>query len=280
MSSSGQWTSLCPFVLSFLFLSCFLLLVFSYFKREKFHAFVVSMETEKLSCPAEGALNCESNPNCLFTTEDADTVLLIWTWPFGQRFDLSCSSFNVTRCRLADDRSLFQRADAIFFHHPDIRLTNIPTEPRPCCQKWVWLNMESPANSPLIPELNDLFNLTCSYRLDSDVPVPYGYLVPVTSEDETFKVREKQLLVCWVVSNWDTRHRRVQFYNELKKHVQVSVFGDGVGRRLSDGEYMKTMSGCKFYLSFEAHGLHHREVVSTHDAGECPSRQLRGPRPG
>ncbi|XP_053272622.1 4-galactosyl-N-acetylglucosaminide 3-alpha-L-fucosyltransferase 9 [Pleuronectes platessa] len=83
------------------------------------------------------------------------------------------------------------------------------------------------------------------------VPVPYGYLVPVTSEDESFKVPEKQLLVCWVVSNWNSRHRRVQFYNELKRHVHVSVFGDAFGRRLSDGELKRTMSSCKFYLSFE-----------------------------
>ena len=126
----------------------------------------------------------------------------MWFWPFGDKFDHSCREFNIKGCHLTDDRSLYDKAHAVLFHHRDINweLSNMPQQPRPWFQKWVWFNMESPANSPQIPKLNDLFNLTSNYRLDSNIPVPYGYLAPVTHEDESFKLPMKDKVVCWVVS--------------------------------------------------------------------------------
>lgn len=255
--SSGSWgTFLRRLALGCFLLATSLLLFFTYFK-EKVSFF--SVEACRTAVCPEDAPTRDSNPNQFSVQQDqapcqdADTVLLIWTWPFGLKFDLGCSAFNVTRCRLTDDRSLYHKAHGILFHHRDIprNLAGFPREPRPCYQKWVWSNMESPANSAPIGALDHLFNLTCSYRLDSDVPVPYGYLVPLTSEDERFKLPEKTQLVCWVVSNWNSRHRRVQFYQELKKHVPVSAYGSTFHRSLSDGEYVKVVSSCKFYLSFE-----------------------------
>ncbi|KAG8005587.1 hypothetical protein GBF38_001487 [Nibea albiflora] len=245
---------------------CFPVILYVYYKPDiKLPSFNISSMIGPQPCP-----KClqpqELHPNCsnreqrndtqkiqvAAVNNEPDTILLIWFWPFGFKFGDSCSDYNITRCRLTDDRSLYNKAHGILFHHRDIHsVSNLPKEPRPWFQKWVWFNMESPANSGQIPELNHLINLTCSYRLDSHIPVQYGYLVPRTSKQETFKLPAKDKLVCWIVSNWGGHQRRVQFYNEFKKHITVNCYGAGCNHRISNEEYTTIMQSCKFYLSFE-----------------------------
>ncbi|KAM7367181.1 hypothetical protein PAMP_015103 [Pampus punctatissimus] len=209
-------------------------------------------------------LNCSSvqhtSPDDCKKTQAAtadpepDTIVLIWKWPFGKKHDLSCSIYNITRCHLTVDRSLYHKAHGVLFHHRDIDwgMVDMPKEPRPWFQKWVWFNMESPENSAPIPKANHLFNLTCNYRLESNIPMPYGYLVPaVTTGKTTFKLPAKDKLVCWIVSNWNPKFKRFQFYDELKKHIKINAYGRAFGQLVSDQDYLKIISSCKFYLSFE-----------------------------
>uniref|UniRef100_A0A3B3SWE3 Fucosyltransferase n=1 Tax=Paramormyrops kingsleyae TaxID=1676925 RepID=A0A3B3SWE3_9TELE len=51
-------------------------------------------------------------------------------------------------------------------------------------------------------------------------------------------------------SNWNPAHERVKFYNLLKEHINISLFGR-VTKYLTNQEYVSTVSSCKFYLSFE-----------------------------
>ncbi|XP_071373214.1 4-galactosyl-N-acetylglucosaminide 3-alpha-L-fucosyltransferase 9-like [Centroberyx affinis] len=278
-SSAFQWSQLRHFVFSSLILMCSLGLFIMYYKPDiNFPTFGIYMFPQKEAdgppCPAVKCAeadqaqvstpNCSSeqhmNPHYNHTQEvqaaggdaEPDTIVLIWMWPFGQSYDLNCSAFSITGCHLTDDKAAYSKAHGVLFHHSDIRgQADLPQEPRPWFQKWVWFNMESPANSPQIPELNHLFNLTCNYRLDSNIPVPYGSLVPVTHEDKSFKLPAKDKLVCWIVSHWNPRHKRVEFYNELKKHVKIEAYGNAFDRHLNDQEYAKIMPSCKFYLSFE-----------------------------
>ncbi|XP_041820386.1 4-galactosyl-N-acetylglucosaminide 3-alpha-L-fucosyltransferase 9-like [Chelmon rostratus] len=212
-------------------------------------------QNQKSNCSTELHINPDLNDNQKVQTAavdtEPDTIVLIWMWPFDGRFDLSCSIFNIKRCHLTDDKSLYHKAHGVLFHHRDIYPSRFPQGPRPCFQKWVWSNMESPANSAPIPHFNHIFNLTCNYRLDSNIPVPYGYLVPVTPEDESFKLPAKDKLVCWVVSHWKWNHKRIGFYYEMAKHIKIHTYGKAFGQDLSEQEYSNTVSSCKFYLSFE-----------------------------
>lgn len=205
-----------------------------------------SSSDQNVSSPQEDSRRIQG------TTSEAelDTVLLIWMWPFDYEFSLSCSDFNI-RCHLTDDKSLYHKAHGVLFHHRDINVAHLPKEPRPWFQKWVWFNMESPANAGSIPELSHLFNLTSNYRFDSNIPVPYGQLLPLSSGDQTFELPAKDKLVCWIVTNWNPKFERVVFYNELKNHVQINTYGGAFDRRVSDEEHTKIISSCKFYLSFE-----------------------------
>ncbi|XP_058481489.1 4-galactosyl-N-acetylglucosaminide 3-alpha-L-fucosyltransferase 9-like [Solea solea] len=241
----SQMTLLRRVALRCVVVSCFAGFFFMYYKPDiSFPSFDVYMKRDNRSKQHANATDVQEGA-------EPDTVVLIWMWPFGFKLNLSCDTYNVKRCLLTADKSLYDKAHGVLIHHRDIRGDNLPKDPRPWFQKWVWFNMESPSNSHDIPHIDELFNLTCNYRLDSNIPVPYGHLEPRVSGEETLQVPPKDKLVCWIVSNWHVQFRRVQFYNELKKHVNVSVYGKAFEQPTSEEEYDRIVSGCKFYLAFE-----------------------------
>ncbi|XP_074160592.1 alpha-(1,3)-fucosyltransferase 4 [Sminthopsis crassicaudata] len=214
-------------------------------------------------------------------------TVLMWWEPFGGKGKSSpapdCQRlFNLNGCRLLTDRRAYWEANAVLFHHRDlVRTLDWPPpqiEPgdvldqdtttagaassgrpdRPPGQRWVWMNFESPTNSPRLESLEgSLFNWTLSYRADSDIFVPYGYLYPRSNPEEPpsgliSSLARKHKLVAWVVSHWDEGQARVRYYRELSQHVEVDVFGQGgPGQPVPDPGLLHTVARYKFYLSFE-----------------------------
>ncbi|XP_049329500.1 4-galactosyl-N-acetylglucosaminide 3-alpha-L-fucosyltransferase 9-like [Astyanax mexicanus] len=210
------------------------------------------------------ALNCTSERNQLSPKEAAvveenasspNTIVLVWPWSFGFRFNSeSCGpTYGITGCHLTDDRSAYGRAHAVMFHHRDIYrdVSSLLVMERPPLQRWVWMNMESPDFSASVPSMDNLFNLTSSYRRDSDIWVPYGQLVGISEEDEPFQIPTKDKLVCWIVSHWENRLWRVKYFTEFSQHIKVEGYGNHFGRHVDDNNYFSVISSCKFYLSFE-----------------------------
>ncbi|KAM8908605.1 4-galactosyl-N-acetylglucosaminide 3-alpha-L-fucosyltransferase 9-like [Spinachia spinachia] len=269
--SASRWTPRRPFLLGSLLVLCFICLFISYKADITYPdfgrlgrfcpAFLCAEKAQTHESPASSSTELHHETHWGLTEKlqaaavdaEPDTVVLVWMWPFGFRFELNCHIFNITRCHLTDNKELYRKAHGVIFHHRDIQgnLENMPKGPRPVFQKWVWSNMESPTNSRKIAGLNKLFNLTCNYRRDSSIPVSYGYLYPVTSTDERFKLPAKDKLVCWIVSNWSPDLKRVQYYNELKKHVTIHAYGGAFQKPISNEDFAKRISSCKFYLSFE-----------------------------
>uniref|UniRef100_A0A4W4E4E9 Fucosyltransferase n=1 Tax=Electrophorus electricus TaxID=8005 RepID=A0A4W4E4E9_ELEEL len=182
------------------------------------------------------------------TLLETDIIILIWTWPFAHRFDMSIC-----------DPLYYRKAHGVMFHHKDIQ-KDLPTLlelSRPPPQKWIWMNMESPANSPQFIHHRssapgaDLFNLTANYRRDSDIWMPYGWIVEASNDNKAFKIPKKDKLVCWFVNNWDKRLLRVKYFNEFSKHIKIETYGRHFDRYKSKQDYFKIISSCKFYLSFE-----------------------------
>uniref|UniRef100_M3Z6K5 Fucosyltransferase n=2 Tax=Mustela putorius furo TaxID=9669 RepID=M3Z6K5_MUSPF len=223
--------------------------------------------------------------------------VLLWWEPFagrdsGARRPPDCwLRFNISGCRLLTDRAAYAEAQAVLFHHRDLvkgphdwpppwgvqarwteelELRVLDDEAaaaaeavatsglRPPGQRWVWMNFESPSHSPGLRSLaGNLFNWTLSYRADSDVFVPYGYLYPRNHPSDQPPglgppLARKRGLVSWVVSNWDERQARVRYYHQLSQHVAVDVFGrSGPGRPVPDAGLLHTVARYKFYLAFE-----------------------------
>ncbi|XP_038128991.1 4-galactosyl-N-acetylglucosaminide 3-alpha-L-fucosyltransferase 9-like [Cyprinodon tularosa] len=198
-----------------------------------------------------------ANPNHVVDTKKNDTnftIVLVWLLPFGstQKMDICSSVFNIESCFITADRRFYNQSDGVVFHHRDIHgdLSNMPKLQRPPLQRWIWMNMESPSNSRKLPKINNLFNLTMSYRQDSDIPVPSGLLME-TETLEDFVPPSKNKLVCWIVSNWNPNYKRVKYYQELQKHINIDAYGSAFGKYISNKDYNPTISSCKFYLSFE-----------------------------
>ncbi|XP_053912731.1 alpha-(1,3)-fucosyltransferase 4 [Cuculus canorus] len=177
-----------------------------------------------------------------------EVTVLLWWEPFGR----SPRPAECPRCRLSAERSRLGEAHAVLFHHRDLALRGARALPRgaparPPRQRWVWMNFESPSHSPGLSDLGGIFNWTMSYRRDSDVFVPYGYL---RAPPRPFVLPRKTRLVAWVISNWNEEHARVRYYRRLKEHLAIDVYG-ARGMELDRGGVVETVSSYKFYLAFE-----------------------------
>ncbi|XP_062237051.1 4-galactosyl-N-acetylglucosaminide 3-alpha-L-fucosyltransferase 9-like [Platichthys flesus] len=218
---------------------------------------LVYLEAESPTCQTMSTVDDQKTYEATGATEKP--IVLLWFWPAGARFDFQiCSShFHIDDCILTDNRSLYSQAEGILFYQRNISLNfeNMPKDPRPHFQKWIWFNAESPTNTKKIPGLENLFNLTLSYRRDADIVVRDEVTIKETETNEEFVLPKKDKLVCWVVSNSNPAtgtSARQNYYKELSQHIKVDVYGVALnGDRLKHEDYYPTIASCKFYLSFE-----------------------------
>ncbi|XP_009070488.1 PREDICTED: galactoside 3(4)-L-fucosyltransferase-like [Acanthisitta chloris] len=205
-------------------------------------------------------LDPESNPSAL-TLQGAGVprrggdrlTILLWSWPFGFRFNFtSCSELlDIQDCHFTTNRSWSQRANAVIMHHRDVfgDMEHLAQLPRPPTQRWIWLNLESPSHSPNLRAMDNLFNLTMSYRRDSDIFTPYGEL-QLLRQPQPVNIPPKTKLVAWVISNWKEKSPRVKYYQELRKHIPVDIYGR-YHMPLPRDKLLPTVSQYSFYLAFE-----------------------------
>ncbi|XP_025966630.2 4-galactosyl-N-acetylglucosaminide 3-alpha-L-fucosyltransferase FUT6 [Dromaius novaehollandiae] len=180
-------------------------------------------------------------------------LVVLWTWPPGERFrPRKCSVLpGLPDCRFTTNHSWHAVADAIIVHHRGVCAgpERLPQGPRAPSQRWIWFNLESPSHSANLGAMDNLFNLTMSYRRDSDIFSPYGEL-QLLSQPQPFSIPPKAKLVAWVVSNWQANSHRVKYYQELKRHIAVDVYGQH-HQPLAQDQLLSTVARYKFYLAFE-----------------------------
>jgi len=146
-------------------------------------------------------------------------------WVAGQK------QFVRDRCPIVDcwnsnDQSKAREADALLisqFNRASLRFY-LPKPPR---QIWIAQLRESPLHNRIDPDsLRGLINWTVSYRRDSTVVLPYGWVLPnasnTASGEGSFNYSAgKTKLVAWFVTNCNAGNQRLRYAQELSKFIQV-----------------------------------------------------------
>ncbi|XP_037078691.1 alpha-(1,3)-fucosyltransferase C-like [Pollicipes pollicipes] len=183
-----------------------------------------------------------------------------FTWGAGQRpfIDNGCE---VNTCFGTNDRELMpvDEYDAILFHVQTLPFFDWPRSRRPH-QRYVFVTLESAQYLTIwLQAYESLFNVTLTYRRDSDFPYPYGALVPVLPEPPTIRrnyALGKTKLVAWFVSHCQTMSSREWYVHMLRKYIPVDIYG-ACGTLQCPRSANQTCHNTllnkdyKFYLSFE-----------------------------
>ena len=129
---------------------------------------------------------------------------------------------------------------------------------------WFFYGEESPELmtywDPEIAEIR--YHHSITYHSEADIELPYGKYSPYPPDQVTQTQRDwsanKTALVAWMCSNCNkTYWPRLEFVNELKRHIQVDVYGAcGKAKCLPDypifsGNCTHVVERYKFYLALE-----------------------------
>ena len=111
-----------------------------------------------------------------------------------------------------------------------------------------------------------------TYKKDSDIAAPYGWIVPIdqpalgpfqTTFNQSTKlekdlgkklrndIKRKTKLVAWIVSHCDTDSEREKYVQELQKHIPVDIYGRCGNKNCPKDCKRQVEKSYKFYLSFE-----------------------------
>lgn len=224
--------------------------------------------------PSANALQAEPIENDISAVRPTPYKILIWgvgkymTRRFLRSFgDTEKDPFtfcSVRNCILETSNDKIGEADAVMFHlHRTEGPHTLPKFRKPE-QFWIFFTDESPLHTFMVTkrygmsDYNGLFNLSMTYRSDSDVPVPYGRTVrlqdppPIEDASRNFSA-SKNKLVSILASNCGGKNQRWRYIKELSRHIPVDIYGR-CGTKVCPGHFTRdcdVTKGYKFYLAFE-----------------------------
>lgn len=149
-----------------------------------------------------------------------------YTWVENRRFE-KCKYSN---CRF---EPIQYKADVVIAEALEMnRMYRTPRIPRLQGQLWILNTREPPMYMQRLPwnRLENQFHLINSYRSSSDIQTPYGRYEarpePMTRKPDIFYfLPKKTKMVAWFVSNCEGQSDRMRYVNELKKYIQVDIYG-------------------------------------------------------
>ena len=178
----------------------------------------------------------------------------MWDLPLGHPPDAIPAPYELTT-----DRSAADEAVAIVFHLPTLPPALIRKQlTKKKGQLWVAWCLECDVHLPQMrdPSFIDRFDITMTYRRDSDVVAPY--LEPNLPELLRRAPTEKEdgKLVNAFVSSAYNHSRRIEFLLQLMPHIDVHSYGKVFrNRQVADDNgqesKLKTIAAYKFTLAFE-----------------------------
>jgi hypothetical protein len=164
---------------------------------------------------------------------------------------------------VTQDRKRYREAQAVVFHIPEWKWKpRFLMPPKLPGQLWVALSMECEENYPRLqdPRFMAAFDLTMTYRLDSDVPVPYISFVAPRKTIAALRAppppKTAAAPVASFISSRVNRSRRREYARELMRYIAVDSYGRFLNNaRLEDDRGVASKRACiaryKFTLAFE-----------------------------
>lgn len=220
------------------------------------------------------AADSHHNVHLPLALPEETVVILSWTpywnianWLGSGSVAVTDSNGKQQSCYFTADRRLLHAAHYVVFHAVDI--CDWPEQRWPF-QHWVLYSHESPIfynyGQETMKFYRNLFNFSASYRLNSDFPQPYGRCWKndqqlfssksvITNHPSVNIAKSKSKLVAWFVSDCITQGRREDYVNELKRFVNVDIFGKCGNLRCPTDQWSRCYEMLnqtyKFYLAFE-----------------------------
>ena len=150
---------------------------------------------------------------------------------------------NFDNCELTYKQKNYERADVVLFHACDMltvqQLEDLKKKTR-SGQYWIYVTKESPYISPPFQPVSKFFDLTMTYRYDSDFFFFFGKYIRRKSDEknkfdlDVAKTKTKQ--IAWLVSNCKARR------SELANYIQNSGLTIAVGGKCAS--FYKTQLNC------------------------------------
>ncbi|KAK3602968.1 hypothetical protein CHS0354_016777 [Potamilus streckersoni] len=167
-----------------------------------------------------------------------------------------------SNCIVTYNRSLLKESDAILFAGNIASFPrNVPLTPseRNPNQVWIFFDVEPAFRYFNLnfkrKEWRSSFNWTMTYRLDSDIPHPYGVLLTNDNppeRDYRAIFRAKKKFAAWIVSHCNAVSKRDDFVRLLQIYVPVDIFGHCGTKKCPKKNCRENVGKeYKFYLSFE-----------------------------
>lgn len=183
--------------------------------------------------------------------------ILLYNRPWGQENEEDYTVPITDEFELTVNRENLDEAVAIIFHMPTLeRDDELLKNGRKKGQTWIYWSRECEAHYTwhCAPEITNLFDLTVSYRLNSDVPYPYfetGYKALLTVPPKP----KHQFTNAFISSNFN-HSKRIEYLQELMSYIKIDSYGKLFKNAdLPDDEGEKTkndfISTYKFTLAFE-----------------------------
>ena len=136
----------------------------------------------------------------------------------------------------------------------------LPLPPRWPHQRFVFFLKEPPTLSAIRePRYRGVFNLTMTYRRDSDVLADYMSVTSGAEPTPLPDVGNRSKAVAWIVSHCETASGRELYVDELQRFIEVDVYGKCGDLRCSTSAHGGNRHECQrsvahryhFYLAFE-----------------------------
>ena len=186
--------------------------------------------------------------------------ILLYSKPFDMEEDRDYNFPIDDDFEMTTERRYLADAVAVIFHMPTLRSSDgiLDQSRKKDGQIWVFWSMECDQHYlwQYEPRIQSLFDITVTYRIDSDVPIPYLY----PSYHDLFRVppvyEKKEYLINAFISSGFDKSGRCAYLKELMSIVDVHSYGKvmnnmPLGQDEGTSTKLEIISKYRFTIAFE-----------------------------